>query len=99
MGDIERNDERGRYVVVLDRLAFDVPEELRLSYDGVVIGTYRSRERAEKRAATIRRLAETYEDPEGVTGPDNALDVRVVPLRRGATSAQDALDALYGVTE
>lgn len=44
----------------------------------------------------LRRLAEQYDDPEGVTGPNNALDVSIEPLLPGKASAQHALDVLYG---
>lgn len=80
----------GRWVVVLSRTdaIFDGDEN-------VVIGPFRSIQRANRRADTIRRLAYTYEDPEGVTGEANALDVIVTPIQRGTLSARDALDTLY----
>lgn len=64
--------------------------------DNVVLGPFRRRERADARAATVRRLADKYEDPEGSTGDENRLHVEVVPIRRPNTSARDALDYLYG---
>lgn len=73
-----------RYVVVLTRLGFD---EAGIDFDDVVIGPFRRRERAEARAATVRRLAEKYDD---------ILYVSVERIRGGNLSAQDALDFLYG---
>lgn len=64
--------------------------------DRAIIGPFRKRERAERRAGVVRKLAERYEDPEGVTGPENCLFVTVEPVLRGSVSAQDALDVLYG---
>lgn len=85
----------GRHVVVLSRASFSV-EELATEYQQVIVGPFRTRGRAERRAKTIRNLALTYEDPEGVTGPENALDVTVEKIRRGALSARHVLDAMYG---
>lgn len=57
--------------------------------DLVLIGPFHSRARADAKAATVRRLAERYEDDEA------ALDVIVEPLLSGPTSARDAMYALY----
>lgn len=83
-----------RFVVTVTRIGMN--SEAEITCELAVIGTYRSRERAEKRAATIRKQADTYEDPEGVTGPDNALDVVVEPIHAGTLSAEYTLDLLYG---
>lgn len=74
-----------RFVVVLAH----VSEGTRV----VVLGPFRSRERAEARAAVVRRLAATYDEPDGT------LHVDVEPLASGSTSAQDAMDRLYGAIE
>jgi hypothetical protein len=77
------------YVVVLSRMDDD--------YEQVLIGPFRTKERADERAAVIRKLAHTYDDPEGTGGTgENILDVVVEPLRVGTISAQGALDYLYG---
>lgn len=82
-------------MVTVARMGFDT-ESLGSTCELVVVGPFRTRERADDRARVIRELAEQYEDPEGVTGPDNALAVVVEPLRAGRASAQLALDYLYG---
>jgi hypothetical protein len=51
-----------RYVVVLQRSGMDLAPLVEWQ-EQVAVGPFRTRERAEQRAATIRRLAETYEDP------------------------------------
>lgn len=79
------------YSVVVTRDGmFDGPD------DRVVIGPFRRRELADKRAAIVRALADKYEDPEGQASDDNCLSVEVVPIRSARTSAQTALDYLYG---
>lgn len=78
-----------RYVVTLSRTDTH-------GTDVVVIGPFRTRGRADERAGVILALANTYEDPEGVTGEDNALDVIVEPIASGRCSALRALDLLYG---
>jgi hypothetical protein len=82
-----------RYVLLVTRWDW-VEADVDLEY--TVIGPFRSRERAEHRARVIRKLAKTYDDPEGVTGPENALSVTVLPIAPGPTSAQGAMDLLYG---
>lgn len=82
-----------RYVVVVSR--WDLVDGA-FSVDQVVLGPFRRIEAAEARAETMRRLARKYEDPEGVTGDDNALSVKVQPIRSGALAARDAMDYLYG---
>lgn len=87
-----------RHVVVLTREGqMEVVDGRVVEYadEHVICGVFRSVSRAEKRAGTIRRLAEQYDDPEGVTGPENCLHVEVQPLVRGSVSAQDMLDVLY----
>lgn len=84
-----------RYVVIITRSEFDV-EDLTTSVEVGTVGPFRTLERAEHRAAVICRRAETYEDPEGVTGPDNALSVHVERLEPGSASAQRVLDLMYG---
>lgn len=73
-----------RHVVTVARLEVGVETSCEL----VVVGPFRSHERAEQRAETIRRLADTYDDA--------GLVVVVEPLLSGRTSAQRALDVLYG---
>jgi hypothetical protein len=87
-----------RFVVTVARMDLAADDPLTTTCEIVVLGPFRSRERAEQRATVIRRLAETYEDPEGVTGPDNALTVLVEPLIDGAASAEQVLDRMYQVT-
>lgn len=58
--------------------------------DVVVLGPFRRRERAEARAATVRRLAAKYDEPAGT------LHVDVEPIRSGTMAAQEAMDRLYG---
>lgn len=81
-----------RYVVTVTRTEFI---GLAVAVDVVVLGPFRTEARADARAATVRRLAETYEDPEGVTGPENMLSVDVEPLEPGRLSAVGALQRLY----
>jgi hypothetical protein len=64
-------------------------------YSQVLIGPFRSEERAKERAGVIRALAAKYEDPEGALGDDNVLGAVVEPLVRGRISAEDALGVLY----
>ena len=64
-------------------------------HEMVSCGPFRSEGAAERRASVIRKLAAQYEDPEGVTGPDNALHVTIEPLLRGKTSAVDVLGVMY----
>lgn len=71
-------------------------DDLSVSTRVAVVGPFRSKRKAEGRAKTLKRLANTYEDPEGITGPDNAIAVAVEPLVPGENRAQDALDTLYG---
>jgi hypothetical protein len=83
------------YVVIVTRLD---PDDIFATFDDrvIIVGPFRTRERADQRAAVIRRLADRYEDPEGVTGPDNALMVEVRSLASGRSSAQHVLDVIYG---
>lgn len=76
-----------RFVVVASRVSFDGVE---CGVDEVVLGTFRRRERADARAATVRRLAEKYDDEQGT------LYVTVEPIRSGTLAAQAAMDYLYG---
>jgi hypothetical protein len=76
------------WVVVLYRADDD--------YSQILIGPFRTRERAEERKAVIEKLAAQYEDPEGSVGGDNVLGVEIEPLVIGRVSAADALSALYG---
>lgn len=92
----KRTGSRLRYLVVLSRMGASPSGVMAVEYEQVMLGPFRTRELAEARAAVVRKLADTYEDPEGVTGPGNALEVMVEPLRKGALSAQGALDHLYG---
>jgi hypothetical protein len=75
-------DRAARWTVVITR---DHDQDI----DVVVLGPFRRRERADARAATVRRLAATYDD-------DALVHVAVEPLRAGSNSAQNALDYLYG---
>jgi hypothetical protein len=77
----------GGWVVVLYRMDDD--------YSQVLIGPFRSEERAKQRADVIRAAAAKYEDPEGALGDDNILGVEVEPVIRGRVSADDALAVLY----
>lgn len=83
-----------RYVVQLQRSGIDLAPLVEWQ-ENIAVGPFRTRTKAERRAATIRKLAETYEDPEGTTGEDNALDVFVSRLGPASSSAQDMLDVLY----
>jgi hypothetical protein len=58
--------------------------------DLVVLGPFRSERRAHNRANTVARLAAKYDDPAAT------LHVIVEPIRSGSTSAQEAMDRLYG---
>lgn len=86
---------RRRFAVVLCHSDFDV-ESMGTLQREVVIGAFRTREKADRVAAKIRRLANTYEDPEGVEGEDNALDVAVWKLLPANASAREVLDVMYG---
>jgi hypothetical protein len=79
-----------RYVVIVSRVDFELVPDITFDVEDVIIGPFRRLERAEARAATVRRLAEQYDEPDGT------LHVAVVPLRAGTLSAQDAMDYLYG---
>jgi hypothetical protein len=76
----------GRYVVELQRWEFDSLE----ASETVTFGPYRSRERALSVGERLERKANTYDDDEA------ELVVAVKPLRPASTSAQRALDYLYG---
>jgi hypothetical protein len=76
------------WVVVLYRADDD--------YSQILIGPFRTRERADERKAVIEREAAKWEDPEGMLGDDNILGVEVESLVIGRVSAADACSALYG---
>lgn len=78
---------RERYVVVVARVDVFGTD---IGTDVVVLGPFRRKERAEARAATVRRLAAKYDESEGT------LHVDIEPLREGTISAQEAMDRLYG---
>jgi hypothetical protein len=80
-----------RHVVVLSRLTFE--PDFSVTYEQVLVGPFRDELRAAGKARAIRRLAATYDEPEG------ALDVRVTRIHPGPTSARDSLDYLYGSIE
>ena len=79
--------ERARFVVVVSRMDAD---DAGTTCDVVVLGPFRRRERAESRAATVRRLAAKYDEPAGT------LHVAVELIRSGSMSAAEAMDRLYG---
>jgi hypothetical protein len=76
-----------RYVVVVYRFDDD--------YTQVIVGPFRTKERAEERAGVYERLAAKYEDPEGALGDDNVLGVSVEPIEPGSASADSVLSILY----
>ncbi len=78
----------GRFVVVVARI--DVAGDGDIVTDVVLLGPFRREERAEARAATVRRLAAKYDETPGT------LHVHVEPLHVGSTGAQEAMDRLYG---
>jgi hypothetical protein len=79
-----------KFVVVVARLSFD-GEAFHTAV--TVLGPFRRLERAEARAATVRRLAAKYDEPAGT------LHVNVEPIVGGSSSAQHAMDVLYGAVE
>ncbi len=81
------SDVRARFVVVVSRLDADAAA---FTCEVVVLGPFRSQERAESRAATVHRLAAKYDEPAGT------LHVAVEPMRSGSTAATEAMDLLYG---
>lgn len=78
---------RERFVVVVARMDVQLGSA---TCEVVVLGPFRRKERAKARAATVRRLAAKYDEPNGT------LHVDVEPLGEGVTSAQEAMDRLYG---
>lgn len=96
MPELPRQSSGLRYVVVVSRVDVELVPDITVDLDQVVLGPFRSQQRAEARAETVRRLAAKYEDPEGATGDDNCLSVTVRPIRAGSMAARDAMDYLYG---
>jgi hypothetical protein len=80
-----------RFVVVLSRMTFK--PDFSVDYEQVLVGPFRDELRAARKARTIKRLADTYDED------DSVLDVRATRIHPGPTSARDALDILYGSIE
>lgn len=76
------------YIVVVWRLSFN--EDGASVYEDGLIGPFRSEERAQRKAASIRRAIEREPWDEEGDRPDG---VAVRPLNRGRTPARDAVIA------
>lgn len=86
-----------RFVILLERESWDNNYGADLVTERAVAGPFRTRQRADTQASVIKREADKWEDPEGVTGDENAIRIRVLPIETGGrASARRMLALLYG---